>query len=43
MITGLFTIEEYLDYKKNSSPLNKRMMNIIIKRLQDNLQIFKLN
>ena len=43
IITGLFTIEEYLDYKKNSSPLNKRMMNIIIKRLQDNLQIFKLN
>jgi hypothetical protein len=43
MITGLFTVEEYLEYKKNSSSLNKRMMNIIIKRLQDNLQIFKLN
>ena len=40
MITGLFTIEEYHIYKKNSSSLNKRMMNIILKRLQDNLQIF---
>jgi hypothetical protein len=40
MIIGLFTIEEYHTYKKNSSSLNKRMMNIILKRLQDNLQIF---
>ena len=40
MIIGLFTIEEYHIYKKNSSSLNKRMMNIILKRLQDNLQIF---
>jgi hypothetical protein len=40
MIIGLFTTEEYHIYKKNSSSLNKRMMNIILKRLQDNLQIF---
>ena len=40
MIIGLFTIEEYHIYKKNSSSLNKRMMNIILKRLQDNLQNF---
>ena len=40
MIIGLFTIEEYHVYKKNSSSLNKRMMNIVLKRLQDNLQIF---
>jgi len=40
MIIGLFTIEEYHTYKKNSSSLNKRMMNIVLKRLQDNLQIF---
>ena len=39
MIIGLFTIEEYHIYKKNSSSLNKRMMNIVLKRLQDNLQI----
>ena len=40
MIIGLFTIEEYHTYKKNSSSLNKRMMNIVLKRLQDNLQIY---
>ncbi|MDC3219159.1 glyoxalase [Flavobacteriaceae bacterium] len=40
MIIGLFTIEEYHIYKKNSSSLNKRMMNIILKRLLDNLEIF---
>ena len=40
MIIGLFTIEEYHIYKKNSSSLNKRMMNIVLKRLQDNLQIY---
>ena len=40
MIIGLFTIEEYHIYKKNSSSLNKRIMNIVLKRLQDNLQIF---
>ena len=43
MIIGLFTIEEYHIYKKNSSSLNKRMMNIVLKRLQDNLQIFKFD
>ena len=40
MIVGLFTIKEYDAYRKNSSSLNKRMMNIVLKRLQDNLQIF---
>tara|TARA_B110000003_G_scaffold252267_1_gene266687 strand:+ start:4244 stop:4630 length:387 start_codon:yes stop_codon:yes gene_type:complete len=40
MIVGLFTIKEYDAYRKNSSSLNKRMMNIILKRLQDNFQIF---
>ena len=42
MIIGLFTIEEYHIYKKNSSSLNKRMMNIVLKRLQDNLQNFSI-
>jgi len=40
MIIGLFTIKEYHIYKKNSSSLNKRMMNIVLKRLQDNFQNF---
>ncbi|WP_159023240.1 glyoxalase [Formosa sp. L2A11] len=40
MIIGLFTIEEYTLYIKNSSALNKRMMNIVKKQLIDNIQIF---
>lgn len=37
MIIGQFTIDEYLRYIKNSSALNKRMMNIVIERLKDNM------
>tara|TARA_R110001592_G_scaffold10151_8_gene52951 strand:+ start:2551 stop:2955 length:405 start_codon:yes stop_codon:yes gene_type:complete len=40
MITGQFTIEEYELYIQNSSALNKRMMNMAIKRLQDQIQYF---
>ena len=37
----MFTIEEYEDYKKSSSSLNKRMMNLVSKRLSDNLQLLE--
>jgi len=40
-IIGMFTLEEYELYKKNSSSLNKRMMNLVYKRLSDNLQLFE--
>lgn len=40
MVIGQFTVEEYSVYIKNSSALNKRMMNMVIKRLQDQLQYF---
>tara|TARA_R110002074_G_scaffold168791_1_gene330256 strand:+ start:25028 stop:25432 length:405 start_codon:yes stop_codon:yes gene_type:complete len=40
MIMGQFTIEEYELYIQNSSALNKRMMNMVIKRLQDQIQYF---
>jgi len=40
IVIGLFTEEEYAIYLKNSSALNKRMMNLVIKRLQDQLQLF---
>ncbi|WP_420573417.1 glyoxalase [Kordia sp.] len=40
MIIGQFTLEEYLSYIENSSPLNKRMMNIVIERLKDNILLF---
>src|SRR5690606_35835684 len=34
MVIGLFTIAEYDEYIKNSSNLNKRMMNMVIERLK---------
>lgn len=42
MIIGQFTIEEYETYIQNSSALNKRMMNMVIERLKDQVQIFEL-
>jgi len=41
MVMGQFTIEEYEVYIKNSSALNKRMMNMVIKRIQDQVQFFE--
>ena len=41
IIIGQFTLEEYEVYIKNSSALNKRMMNMVIKRLQDQIQYFE--
>ena len=37
MVIGQFTVEEYRLYLKNSSALNKRMMNMVIERLKDQL------
>lgn len=42
MIIGQFTLEEYDEYIQNSSALNKRMMNMVIKRLQDQIQYFDM-
>ena len=39
MLIGLFTVDEYQAYIKNSSQLNKRMMNLVITRLQDSMQL----
>jgi len=36
MVIGQFTVDEYLVYIKNSSALNKRMMNLVRERLQSN-------
>lgn len=41
MIIGQFTIEEYSKYITNSSALNKRMMNLVMNRLIDHLQLFQ--
>lgn len=40
MIMGLFTIDEYALYIKNSSSLNKRMMGMLIERLKSQVQLF---
>lgn len=40
MVIGQFTVEEYNLYIKDSSALNKRMMNMVIERLKDQVQFF---
>lgn len=41
MIIGHFTEIEYERYTANSSALNKRMTQMVIKRLQDQVQVFE--
>lgn len=41
MIIGQFTVEEYLVYIENSSALNKRMMNIVIENLKNQLLLLE--
>lgn len=36
---GMFTVAEYKEYIQNSSNLNKRMMNLLIERLKDQVQV----
>jgi len=42
MIIGLFTTDEYALYIKNSSSLNKRMMNLLTERLKSQVQLFEI-
>jgi hypothetical protein len=42
MIIGLFTTDEYALYIQNSSSLNKRMMNLLIERLKNQVQLFDI-
>ena len=39
IVIGLFTTNEYSEYIKNSSNINKRMMNLVIERLKNQIQI----
>lgn len=41
MILGHFTVEEYEIYIQNSSALNKRMMNMVITRYKDQVQLLE--
>jgi ATP-dependent Clp protease ATP-binding subunit ClpA len=40
MVIGQFTVEEYETYIKNSSALNKRMMNMVVERLKNQALLF---
>lgn len=42
VVIGQFTEEEYGIYIQNTSPLNKRMMQMVIDRLKDQVQLFEL-
>ncbi|MEM9361519.1 MAG: glyoxalase [Bacteroidota bacterium] len=41
IIIGQFTVEEYTTYITNSSALNKRMMNTVIERIKDQIQVLQ--
>lgn len=41
IILGQLTVEEFEVYADNSSALNKRMMNLLIERLKDQIQLFE--
>jgi hypothetical protein len=41
MVIGQFTVEEYECYMQSSSALNKRMMNMVIARYKDQIQLFE--
>jgi hypothetical protein len=40
MVLGLFTLDEYTLYSKNTSGFNKRIRSMLIERLQSQLQLF---
>ncbi len=42
LIIGHFTVAEYQKYSLNSSSLNKRIINMLIKRLQHQVKVFDL-
>jgi hypothetical protein len=42
MIIALFTLEEYAEYIRISSNLNKRMMNMLVERLKSQIQLIAL-
>lgn len=43
MIIGQFTLEEYLNYIKNFSSLNKLMMHLLLDCLKDQIQLFEVS
>jgi hypothetical protein len=43
MIVGLFTVEEYEEYSKNSSSINKRIMVMLKDRFKSQVHLLTLN
>lgn len=41
MIIALFTLDEYAEYIRISSNLNKRMMNMLVERLKSQMQLIE--
>jgi predicted lipoprotein len=41
IVLGQFTVTEYMEYTNYSSALNKRMMQMVVERIKDQVQLFK--
>lgn len=41
IVIGLFTLKEYQIYVQNSSTLNKRMMQMLVERIKNQIQLFE--
>ncbi len=41
IVLGHFTLDEYKTYTKNASSINKRIMQMLIERLQSQIQLFE--
>ncbi len=41
MVIAMFTVDEFNEYIKNSSKLNKRMMNLLTERLKDQVLLLE--
>ena len=40
MVIGHFTVEEYKEYSENSSSINKRMMQMVMERIKNQIEFF---
>lgn len=41
MVIGHFTVEEYEEYSKSSSSINKRMMQMVMERIKNQIEFFE--
>ena len=41
IVIGQFTVAEYIEYTNYSSTLNKRMMQMVVERIKDQVQLFE--